>query len=367
MANSAKYLRKSDIEGLFPAMCQRFALRGKKPIGEPSGFGAVWVALDTWLDREVAIKLSDTDLSDEIVLCRDIEGQTVRIFDYFRGEGEWNAYAMELLQAPWMTLSSFIGKHKYKPNDLQHYFDCFEIVYDVLQGLNDIHGRPYSRKGRYVHADIKPANLFLYCRTKKHRNTVFRMPVHDQVMKIIDMGISTERGELNLSGTPAYDYPKKLEARPGHDLYALGVMFLEMLGGELPEHETMAHKARIAKSVSVVSSGSKFVDDLAIELIRKCARAAAQPNISAANIIDFLDKKLFDLDPAILLSLRAINKKPENKLSKNEMAEFLFYELSGFYGWSNRTAGRIDALKTFIADIYDRNVLVRDGHSYYIR
>lgn len=369
MANHAAKLSKAEIQRLLPVMTERFALRGKAPIGERSGFGAVWKALDTWLDREVAIKISHDDLCDEILLCRDIEGQTVRIFDYFKGEDGWNAYAMELLEAPWMTLSRFIEQHKYKANDLQHYFDCFEIVYEALRGLADIHGRPYSRKGRYVHADIKPANLFFLCQPKKRANTVFRMPDHEPMLRIIDLGISTPRGELNFKGTPAYDYPKKLEARVGHDLYSLGITFLELLTGERPDHSVMEHKARIRTFVARQSSGSKFVDELAIELARKCARAATQANVTARSVLSELDSQVFEVSPLYWLTLRAINKGLKQGLKKSELAEYLLPQLAAFHGWKNRTEGRVDQLKGLIGDMYEQEMLLREGGSqrYFVR
>lgn len=370
MANQASSLKKAEIQRLLPELSKRFALWGSGPIGEPSGFGAVWRALDNWLDREVAIKVSNTDLSEEILLCRDIEGQTVRIFDYFRGEGDWNAYAMELLASPWVTLSSFIDNHDYnKPDTLQHYFDCFEIVYETLRGLAEIHGRPYSRQGRYVHADIKPANLFFLREPKKRANTVFRMPAHEDAVKIIDMGISTPRGELNWRGTPAYDYPGKLEARQGHDLYSLGITFLEMLSGCSPDHETMAHKARIRAFVAGCSSGCQFIDNLAVELARRFARAATQPNISARKLLKYLDEALFEQNSVYWLTLRAVNKTLKNSQKKDELAAHLLPMLAPYYGWINHTAGRLDFLKGLITDMYEKGMLVRDGnsHRYFVR
>lgn len=373
MANHAAKLSKSEIQRWLPTMTERFALRGRAPIGERSGFGAVWEALDTWLDRKVAIKISHADLCDEILLCRDIEGQTVRIFDYFRGEGGWNAYVMELLTKPtWITLSAFIKEHKYKASDLQHYFDCFEILYAALEGLADIHGRPYSRQGRFVHADIKPANLFLLRQPKKHANTVFRMPEHKSMLRIIDMGISTLRGELNKGGTPGYDYcchKSEVVVRQGHDLYSLGITFLQLLTGELPDHSVMEHKARIRAFVARQSSGSHFVDELAIELARLCARAATQPGITARSVLSDLDSQVFEVNPLYWLTLRAINKELEQGLKKSDLAEYLFPKLSAFYGWKNRTEGRIDQLKGLIGDMHEQQMLRREGGSqrYFVR
>lgn len=373
MANHAEKLSKAQIKTLLPAMAERFVLQGQGPIGEPSGFGAVWQATDKWLDREVAIKISRSDLSDEISLCRDIEGQTVRIFDYFRGEGGWNAYVMELLKRPhWITLSAFIEEHKYKVNDLQHYFDCFEVLYAALEALADIHGRPYSRDGRFVHADIKPANMFLLSKPKKHANTVFRMPEHKSMLRIIDMGISTVRGELDKGGTPDYDYryhKGEMLVRQGHDLYSLGITFLELLTGELPDHSVMEHKARIRAFVAQQSSGSHFVDELAIELARKCARAATQVGVTARSVLSELYSQVFEVNPLYWLTLRAINKGLEQGRKKSDLAEYLFPKLSAFYGWKNCTAGRIDQLKGLIGDMYEQEMLLREGSSqrYFVR
>ena len=40
-------MMKKDIKNFLPEMCNRYTLHGKKPIGEPSGFGEVWAAKDT--------------------------------------------------------------------------------------------------------------------------------------------------------------------------------------------------------------------------------------------------------------------------------------------------------------------------------
>jgi serine/threonine protein kinase len=367
MSNKAENLSKEHIENYLPEMCRRYSLCGVKPIGEHSGFGAVWLAKDNWLNREVAIKISDTDLSDEISLCRDIEGHTVRIFDYFRGKNDWNAYAMELLQSPWITLSTYIKKRRYKPNDIQHYFDCFEIIRHILLGLRDIHGQSYKRQNRYVHADLKPANLFLLCKPKKRVNSVFRMPECEQVIKIIDLGIALERGNLNCYGTPGYCYPIPVEACSGHDLYSLGIVFLQMLGGNLPRQDVMKHKARIKQAVISTSSGSVYIDNIAVEFINKCARAPTHPATSASKLIDFLDDNLFGLDAAKLLALRAINKEKQKGLKKDELALFLFDYLDMYCGWTNKTQGRLDGLKNFITDMYEQDMLELKGRSYFVR
>ena len=364
MSNRARTLTKTQIKELFPQIAERYVLSGGKPIGEASGFGAVWRAHDKWLGREIALKFSDSDMSDELQISRDIEGQTVRIFDYFRAKDEWNAYAMELLESPWISLSQFINKHKYKPNDLQHYFDCFEIARSVLSGLTQIHGRPYSRNGRFVHADIKPDNLFLMLKPKKHPYSVFRMPAEREMVKIIDMGLSTATGDFLPGCTPHYSPPAASTARAGIDLYALGISFLESLTGIYPGHHTMGHKSRIRAFIAGHSSGSAFIDKLTVDFANHCARAAARPIVGAHKLLENLEENIFSIEPTLLIAIRAINKKVAIGLNKENLAHFLFETFAVQYGWRNRTELRIDYIKAVLTDMYEMGLLVRRGHKY---
>lgn len=361
--NAASRLSKRQIHECFPALAERYELSGNKAIGEDSGFGAVWRARDRWLGRDVALKISDRDLSDELCLCRDIEGQTVRIFDYFRAEKGWNAYAMELLESPWISLSRFIEKHRYKANDIQHYFDSFEIARSVLNGLTHIHGRPYSRAGRYIHADIKPDNLFVMLRPKKRPDTVFRMPASGEMVKIIDMGISAENGTPLLICNTRCSPPDTVRARPGVDLYALAMSFLNLLCGTPPDHYTLGHKARIRAFVAQRSSGSAFLDRVAVDFANHCARSASQPAFSARKLLVVLDERLFAGPDIYLIVLRALRERNAGG-TKIVLADLLFEAFAAYYGWQNRTELRIEYIKDVIKEMYDNEMLVRSGHSY---
>jgi serine/threonine protein kinase len=367
MSNQASPLSKKKIHEIFPQISERYKLSGRKPIGARSGFGAVWQAHDQWLQRDVAIKISAENLSDELRLCRDVEGQTVRIFEYFRGKEGWNAYAMELLDTPWSSLGQFIAGHKYKKNDVQHYFDCFEIARSILNGLAQIHGRPYSRTGRFVHADIKPDNLFVLLKPKKLPYTVFRMPPQGEMVKIIDMGISTTTGDLLPGYTHAYGHPESFFARQGVDLYSLAIIFLELVTGVCPDHSTMEHKARIRSFLNDCSSGSAYLDTLAIEFASSCARSATVAGARSHRLLKQLDITIFAIEPTYWLSIRAVNKGLTTGCNRNELADFLFDIFAKHYGWSNKTEIRLDFLKDSVRAMYKQGVFIRDGHSYFIR
>jgi eukaryotic-like serine/threonine-protein kinase len=344
----------------------RYDWPGASEIGA-GGFGAVWKVHDTWLGHDVAIKISNQLLVDEIRMCREIDGQTVRIYDYLRGTGVWNAFSMELLGGHWMTLLKYIQDHRYKQNDLQHYLDCFEIARDVLRGLTGIHGPAYARTNRFVHADIKPHNLFVLVSPKKSKQTAFRMTRSGSVIKIIDLGVATDQGWRPGGFTPDYAYPNANAARCGHDLYSVSVMFLEMVTGQLPDHDVMRHKKRIGDAIGKLSSGSVFVDQIAKEFVRLCARAATQPAITAPSVAKYLEDALFALDVPYLLALRAINRGTKVGLKKPALADVLFSELAPHFGWQNKTKNRLAVLTDLIAAMYRREMLVRDGQKYHAR
>lgn len=358
--SAAGNLTKEEIYTLFPQFLGRYTLQGDKAVGESSGFGAVWKAHDSWLTRDVAIKISDEDLGSEIALCRDIDGETVRIFDYYQSgvDADYQAYAMELLETPWVTLSAYIKRHKYKPNDIQHYFSSFEIIRAVLAGLKSIHGRPYARD-KIVHADIKPGNIFLLDFQKRRPFTVFRMPSHGEFVKIIDLGISVLKGDDLYAYTPGYRPADVKVAHPGCDLYALAVTFIELLTGKMPALADMADKRSIRKLLIARSSGADLIDELATDLVARCKNAVTQKSTSARSLVDWIDENLLETEQLPLLCLRKIVKEAKGPQSKNALAELIYPEIAKRFGWRNRTSSRLDIAKGVIADLYKEKVLVK--------
>lgn len=367
--SAAASLSNDDVYKIFTALADSYELIGDKPIGEKSGFGAVWRAKDNWLSCDVAIKISDCDLRDEIRICREIDGETVRIFDYYCTTDGWHAYTMELLQKPWTTLSSYIDHHKYKPNDIQHYFDVFELIRAALHGLNTLHGKPYQRQGCFVHADIKPANLFVLIKPKKQVFSVFRMPAHSEMIKIIDLGVSVKKGDPVIGYTRAYRPEGVTEGGPGFDLYALAVSLVELLTGKRPTHKQMADKRLIKKALAKYPSGSVYLDCFALDFVTKSKHAFTQKSVTARSLLQFLDDQLFNVEPLSLLCLRHLTKFVSNPLSKADMANVLYPVLAKYWGWKNHTAKRLDFTKDYIAQLYTDGFLLKmdQQNRYFVR
>lgn len=188
--------------------------------------GIVYKAIDPLIDRTVAIKTINLDLSrDELAnfeerFYREAKSagrlnhpNIVTIHDV--GKSANVAYmAMEFLEG--QVLRDILDVHTALSID-----QIVDITTQIAEGL------AYAHENGIVHRDIKPANIML---------------VRDGIAKITDFGIAqTSTGTRTLAGTvlgsPKYMSPEQVLGQPvdgRSDLFSLGVVFYEMLTGEPP-------------------------------------------------------------------------------------------------------------------------------------
>ena len=105
--------------------------------------------------------------------------------------------------------------------------ESIRIGRQILDGLACAHHH------KLVHRDLKPANVFLTT-----------TPALGEVVKLLDFGvvrIEDRRTRLtrtgNIVGTPAYMAPEQVRGEgvgPASDLWSLGVLLYELLGGRAP-------------------------------------------------------------------------------------------------------------------------------------
>jgi len=196
------------------------------------GMGAVYKARQPKLDRLVALKIltrghdpkiSDTEFAARFqqearALARISHPDIVAVYDF--GEaGGYHYLLMEYVDG--LTLRQLLQTHKLSPEQ------ALAIVPKICEALQFAHERGI------VHRDIKPENILL---DKEGR------------VKIADFGIAKIvgpeatgaglTGAKDVIGTPHYMAPEQIEhpRTVDHraDIYSLGVVFYEMLTGELP-------------------------------------------------------------------------------------------------------------------------------------
>jgi tetratricopeptide (TPR) repeat protein/predicted Ser/Thr protein kinase len=189
------------------------------------GMGAVYKARDTELERLVALKLIRPELASnpeilrrfkqELILAREVTHRNViRIFDLGQAQGI-KFITMEFVEG--RDLRAVLKDKGKLPPD-----EAVKIIAQVCRALEAAHA------AGVVHRDLKPQNIMLDAKDRVY---------------VMDFGIAhsletpgmTQTGAL--MGTPEYMSPEqargmKVDARS--DLFALGIIFYELLTGISP-------------------------------------------------------------------------------------------------------------------------------------
>ena len=200
----------------------RYELKNRLAIG---GMGEVWHAVDTVIERSVAIKiLKEEYLGDQAFRERfraearhaalvNHEG-IAGVYDF--GEEEGSAYlVMELV--PGEALSVILERERILSAER-----VLDIVSQTASALHAAH------EAGLVHRDIKPGNLLI---------------TPDGRVKITDFGIARAADQVPLTatgqvmGTVQYLSPEQASgktASPVTDIYSLGIVAYEALAGRRP-------------------------------------------------------------------------------------------------------------------------------------
>jgi len=211
----------AEIAALFPQFeVLEFLGRG--------GMGFVYKARQPKLNRIVALKILAAGDPRSIRFAERFQREAqalaqlnhpniVAVHDFGESGGRW-FLAMEFVDG--VNLRELLRAQKIKPGE------ALAIVPPICEALQYAHSRGI------VHRDIKPENILL---DKQGR------------VKIADFGIAkilgparseTLTADRETMGTPHYMAPEQVErpATVDHraDIYSLGVVFYEMLTGELP-------------------------------------------------------------------------------------------------------------------------------------
>lgn len=192
------------------------------------GMGAVYLAMDSQLDREVALKIPslgesahgtvvDRFMREARLAAKLVHPNLCPIFDVGSHAGV-PYYTMPFLKGE--TIAARLRQGPFPPKQ------AAALVQRIALGMHEAH------KQGIIHRDLKPANIMIDER---------KQPI------VMDFGLAqrAQAAEERITkpggvvGTPVYMAPEQLDGDPAAigpacDIYALGMVFYEMLTGTVP-------------------------------------------------------------------------------------------------------------------------------------
>jgi serine/threonine protein kinase len=195
-----------------------------KRIGE-GGMADVYLAMDTLLNREVAIKVLRGELSNDPVNLIRFQREAnaasgishpniVEIYDVGEEDGK-HFIVMEVVRGK--TLKQLIQQRGSIEID-----EALVIMKQIVDGLSEAH------KHNIIHRDIKPQNILMK---------------DDGTVKIADFGIARAQDATQLTqmdsvmGSVHYMAPETARGESStsqSDIYSVGIVFYELLVGDVP-------------------------------------------------------------------------------------------------------------------------------------
>ncbi|MBN2048164.1 MAG: serine/threonine protein kinase, partial [Anaerolineaceae bacterium] len=193
------------------------------PLGE-GGMASVYQAYDLNLERNVAIKIIRVDMNQDSGFLRRFEREAralakldhpyiLKVLDYGEERG------LPYLVMPFMDGGTLKEVKKPMP-----YREAARLLLPIAQAL------AYAHKEGIIHRDLKPANILI----SKSGEPILS---DFGIAKMLDTGESTQLTGTGMSiGTPDYMAPEQWmgTSNAQTDVYALGVVFYELLTGRRP-------------------------------------------------------------------------------------------------------------------------------------
>lgn len=195
-----------------------------KAIGE-GGMANVYLAYDTILDRNVAVKVLRGDLANDEKFVRRFQREAlsasslshpniVEVYDVGEDHGEYYI-VMEYVEGK--NLKDLIKKRGKLTTS-----EVIDIMLQITDGMSVAHD------SYIIHRDIKPQNIMI---------------LENGLVKIMDFGIAMAMNSANLTqtnsvmGSVHYLPPEQASGKGAtlqSDIYSMGIVMYELLTGKLP-------------------------------------------------------------------------------------------------------------------------------------
>lgn len=281
-----------------------------KSIGE-GGMANVYLAYDTILERNVAVKVLRGDLANDEKFVRRFQREAlqasslshpniVEVYDVGEDNGEY-----------YIVMEYVEGKHLkglLKKRGKLTIPEVVDIMIQVTSGLTVAHD------SYIIHRDIKPQNIMI---------------LDNGLVKLTDFGIalamnSTQLTQTNsVMGSVHYLPPEGASGKGAtlqSDIYSLGILMYELLTGKLPFRGETAVEIALKQLKETMPSIRKEIPDIPQSIENIILRATAKnPKNRYADAREMHDDLLTCLDESRKNEIKISLKYPEIDLDDGKM------------------------------------------------
>lgn len=278
-----------------------------KTLGE-GGMANVYLAFDTILNRNVAVKVLRGDLATDEKFVRRFQREAlsasnlshpniVEMYDFGEEDGQ-NYIVMEYVAGK--TLKQLLKK--------RGKLTVTEVI-DIMLQLTD--GMAHAHDSYIIHRDIKPQNIMI---------------LENGMIKITDFGIAMALNTTQLTqtnsvmGSVHYLAPEQVNGKGStikSDIYSMGIVMFELLTGVIPYKGDSAVEIALKHLKEPLPSIKKLIPDLpqSIEnIILKSTAKNPKNRYSDA-------REMYDDIKTALDDSRSNEKRYVYKYSENDMEE----------------------------------------------
>lgn len=283
-----------------------------KTLGE-GGMANVYLAHDTILDRNVAVKVLRGDLANDEKFVRRFQREAlsasslshpniVEMYDVGEDNGQYYI-VMECVEGK--TLKQVL---KSRGN-----LSITEVI-DIMLQLTD--GMAHAHDAYIVHRDIKPQNIMI---------------LSNGVIKITDFGVATALNNTQLTqtnsvmGTVHYLPPEQANGKGStirSDIYSMGVMMYELLTGHVPYKGDSAVEIALKHLKEPLPSVKKEIPSIPQSIENIIIRSTAKnPKNRYTDAREMHDDIKTALDEGRSDEKRWVYKHPENDLDETKVLD----------------------------------------------
>jgi serine/threonine protein kinase len=299
------------------------------------GMSTVFLAMDTVLEREVAVKLLAEHLAEDeafvarfrreaLAAARLMHPNIVQVFDSGQDPGTHRHFiVMEYVEGP--SCADMLRDNGGRLD--------IELAVGVVRDA--CHGLDYAHRAGVVHRDVKPGNLLVQSETGTTKLADFGIAKAAEQTRITQVG--------SVLGTAAYLSPEQArgeESEPPSDIYSLGVCAYQFLAGRLPHEYGSLTELALKQQSEVVEPITTFRPEVPPALdraVRLCLeREPAARYESALQLAEAVEAGVRGEDTAATIMLT------EDRSGSIEATQALPADTAATQALRTRTARRPD-------------------------